>query len=208
MIKQKTLFAGMLAAMLFASISLAQEVPKSEVSVQGLGSFTSDTTGRGVRQHTTDSGGVLASYRYHFNRWFGADGSYGYTRNTQQNFSTGGFSLGSTQSNMHQITGALVVTLPEKILLFRPFVLAGGGVLNFSPTGNNFFSGTPLSASGQNKGAFVYGAGTDVDLSNHFAIRVEYRGLVYDRPDFGFTFLNSGRTTHTAQPSAGFVFRF
>jgi opacity protein-like surface antigen len=207
MIKLKTLIAGMFAALMLASISLAQELPKSEVSLQGIGSFTNDTTGNGVRQHTTDSGGLLASYRYHFNRWFAADGSYGYTRGTYQNFMPAG-SLG-VQSNVHQITGALVATLPQKLLLFRPYALAGAGVLNFDPTGNNFFPGSPLTgASSQNKGAFLYGAGTDIDLNDHFAIRLEYRGLVYDRPDFGFASLNSGRTTHTAQPSAGFVFRF
>jgi opacity protein-like surface antigen len=207
MIKLKTLFAGMFAALVFASISLAQELPKSEVSLQGIGFFTNDTTGNGVRQHTTDSGGLLASYRYHFSRWFAADGSYGYTRGTYQNFTPGG-SL-AIQSNVHQITGALVATVPQKLLFFRPYALAGAGVLNFDPTGNNFSPGSSsLAVSGQNKGVFLYGAGTDIDLNDHFAVRLEYRGLVYDRPDFGFASLNSGRTTHTAQPSAGFVFRF
>jgi len=41
----------------------------------------------------------LTSYRYHFNRWLAADGSYGYTRNTLQNFtSAGAFNV---QANMH-----------------------------------------------------------------------------------------------------------
>jgi outer membrane immunogenic protein len=206
MIKFKTLVAGTFAAFLLASVSMAQELPKNEASIQGVGSFTNDTTGNGIRQHTTDSGGLLASYRYRFNRWFAADGSYGYTRNTFQNFGPGGGGL-NVQSNVHQITGALVATYPQKLLLFRPFLLAGGGVLNFDTTGNNIgpaFSGV----SGQNKGVFVYGGGTDVDLNDRFAIRLEYRGLVYDRPDFGLASLNSGRSTHTAQPSAGFVFRF
>src|SRR5262245_19094254 len=116
MIKLKTLYAGMFVALMFASVSLAQEQPKNEVSLQGIGFFTNDTTGNGIRQHTTDSGGLLASYRYHFNRWFAADGSYGYTRGTYQNFAPGG-SL-AIQSNVHQITGALVATVSQKLLVF------------------------------------------------------------------------------------------
>jgi hypothetical protein len=36
----------------------------------------------------------------------------------------------------------------------------------------------------------------------------EYRGLVYSAPDFGLASLNTNTITHTAQPSAGIVFRF
>jgi outer membrane immunogenic protein len=204
MTKLKTIFAGMFAVLALASASMAQELPKNEVSVQGTGFFTNDTTGNGIRQHTTDSGGLLTSYRFHFNSWLAADGSYGYTRNTFQNLSSLG--AANIQSNVHQITGALVVKSPQKLFAFRPFLLAGGGVLNFNPTRNP--GGTVLGADGQNKGVFVYGAGTDLDINERFAVRLEYRGLVYDRPDFGIAALNSGRTTHTAQPSAGFVFRF
>ena len=46
------------------------------------------------------------------------------------------------------------------------------------------------------------------DLTEHFALRAEYRGFVYERPDFGLQSLHSGAATHTAQPSAGIVFRF
>ena len=58
------------------------------------------------------------------------------------------------------------------------------------------------------KAAFVYGGGADIDLTRRFALRFQYRGLVYKRPDFGLASLKSDATTHTAQPSAGFVIRF
>jgi outer membrane immunogenic protein len=204
MTKFKTILAGMFAVLVLASASMAQELPRNEVSVQGTGFFTNNTTGNGIRQETTDSGGLLTSYRFHFNNWLAADGSYGYTRGTWRNFTPAG--AANIQSNVHQITGALVVTAPRKFLAFRPFVLAGAGILSFDPTRN--FGGDIPGSDDQNKGAFVYGAGTDLDINQNFAVRLEYRGLVYDRPDFGFASLNSGRTTHTAQPSAGIVFRF
>jgi len=68
--------------------------------------------------------------------------------------------------------------------------------------------GTFLFAELQTKTAFIYGGGADINLTRRFAFRFQYRGLVYKRPDFGLASLNSDATTHTAQPSAGFVIRF
>jgi opacity protein-like surface antigen len=204
MIRLKMLFAGLFVALLLTSSSMAQELLRNEVSVQGAGFLTKDSEENGIRQHTTDSGGLLVSYRYHLNRWLAADGSYGYTRNTLQNFtSAGAFNV---QANMHQTTGALVVTSARKFFGISPYALAGAGALTFDPTGNS--GGFVLGADRQSKAAFVYGGGADINLTRRFALRVEYRGLVYKRPDFGLASLNSDATAHTAQPSAGFVIRF
>ena len=60
----------------------------------------------------------------------------------------------------------------------------------------------------QTKGVFVYGGGADINLTRRFALRGEYRGLVYKRPDFVTPSLNTNATAHSAQPSLGFVIRF
>jgi opacity protein-like surface antigen len=107
---------------------------------------------------------------------------------------------------VHQATGALVVNLPFSVARMKPYVLAGAGALVFDPTGNQggFVPGTQEQA----RPAFVYGGGVDYRLVQHVALRLEYRGFVYDRPDFGLAALSSNVTTHTAQPSAGVVFNF
>ncbi len=206
MTRLKLLVAGLFATTLFGTISMAQtqELPRNEVAIQGTGFFTKDSDRNGVTQHTTDSGGLLVSYRNHFNSWLGGDVSYGYTRNTQQNFRPAG--AFNVQSNVHQATGAFVVTAPGRIVGFKPFALAGAGALTFSPTEN--FGGFVPGADRNARAAFVYGGGADFGLTDNFAIRLEYRGLVYKRPDFGLQLLDSNATTHTAQPSAGIVFRF
>ncbi len=185
-----------------ATPALAQET-RHELSLQGTGFFTKDSQQGGTTFHSTDTGGFLAGYRFHFNRWLAADATYGYDRNTQQSFSL--FGSANIQSNVHQATGALVVTFPVRVVGFRPYALAGAGALVFDPTGSTtrFVPG----AQSQAKPAFVYGVGADYNLSSHLALRAEYRGFVYDRPDFGLG-LDSNVTTHTAQPSAGIVFKF
>lgn len=201
-VRGKFAVAAVVAVLLSASGVMAQEGPSQEVAVQGTGFFTKDATRNGIFQHATDTGGVQISYRYHFNRWLAADASYGYARNTQQNLtSAGAFDV---QSKVHQATAALVVTVPRQVFGLKPYLLAGSGAVIFDPTNNRGAAG----ASYQAKPAFVYGGGADFGLTKHFTLRAEYRGLVYARPDFGLQSLNSGATTHTAQPSAGIVYRF
>lgn len=184
--------------------AMAQDQNRQEVSVQGTGFFTKNSTGNAILQHSTDTGGFLVGYRYHFNDWLAADASYGYLRNTQQNFtSLGAFGV---QSDVHQATGALVVTVPHSAFGLHPYVLAGAGALVFDPTGNA--GGFVPGATEQTRATFVYGGGADYNLTRHFAVRLEYRGFVYERPDFNLATLHSGAITHTAQPSAGIVFRF
>jgi opacity protein-like surface antigen len=88
----------------------------------------------------------------------------------------------------------------------HPYLLAEGGALVFNPTGNGF--DTVTGAQRQTEGVFVYGGGADFPLLKHVSLRTEYRGLVYNAPDFGLSTLNTSTIKHTAQPSAGLVFRF
>ncbi len=58
-------------------------VYKNEASVQAFGSFVKSTNSNGVNQDATNSGGVLASYRYFFSQHQGVEANYGYALNTQ-----------------------------------------------------------------------------------------------------------------------------
>jgi len=203
---RKLIVAAILGILVSAPGAIAQEGRGrwQEIGIQGTGFLTKDSNGNGINQHATDTGGFLVSYRYHFNRWLAADASYGYARNTQQNFISSGPL--SVQANVHQATGALVITSPRRVFKLNPYALAGAGALLFDPTGN--VGGFAAGAQSQAKAAFVYGGGADYDFSRHFTLRAEYRGFAYERPDFQLNALHSGATTHTAQPSAGLVFRF
>ncbi len=191
-----------LAFIALMSVTVVAQEDRSEISVQGTGFFTKDTEGNGVQNRVTNTGGFLLGYRYNINRWLAAEANYGYDRNTQAYFGSGS---GRVQSNVHQVTGEAVVKLPTFFRL-QPYALAGGGALMFDPTCN---AGASLAgATFEAKGAFVYGAGADYAFTKHLALRAEYRGYVYKAPDFNLVSLNTNAWTHTAQPSAGIVFRF
>jgi opacity protein-like surface antigen len=190
--------------LVLASGAAAQE-SRSEISLQGAGFFTKNSTGGDTTRQANDTGGFLVTYRYRLNRWLAAEGAYGFDRNTQQ-YSTPAGSFGG-QVNVQQATGGLVVRLPATSRWrLSPYLLAEGGALSFSPRGNGF--NTDPVAESQTRGVFVYGGGANFPIVKHVSLRAEYRGLVYSAPNFGLTSLGSGPVTHTAEPSLGIVFRF
>src|SRR5579864_1930658 len=191
---------------LFGVSSWAQEV-RNEVTVQGSGFFQKQTTAGGITNEATNSGGVMAGYRFNLKNWLAVEGDYDYFRNHQTFSSSSGTT--SIPMNVHAATGVAIVKLPSfkmpinipGVKFVSPFVLAGGGAMFFDPRGG-------FIDKGQTRGAFVYGGGFDVPMSKHFLLRAQYRGFVYKTPDFEMTGLKVDKYTHSAVPSAGLVFKF
>jgi opacity protein-like surface antigen len=193
---------------LFITSGFAQDF-KSEFSVQGTANLPKNSTNIDIPHDATKSGGFLIGYRYHLNPWFALQGDYGYTRDTQKYFDPF-FGETDIQANIHQLTGAAVITAPSSSRV-RPYGLAGIGGLFFRPTNsidNAFIGVGNNTGNNQAKAAFVYGGGVDFDISKFLALRAEYRGYVYKIPDFQLPGLASDNFTHLAQPSIGLVWRF
>jgi len=192
-----TLIAG-IAYMAAPAFSQSEEVGQNEVSAQALGSFVKSTTQNGVQNSATNSGGVLASYRFFFDRNNGFEANYGYALNTQNFLSPS--SAVNVKNYSHEVSGAYVFRMPLK--RFTPFVSAGAAALIFDPKD---LAGIDV----QTRAAFVYGGGADFALSHHVFLRAEYRGFVYNSPTYNLTSLNgTDRITHRAEPSIGFGYRF
>jgi outer membrane immunogenic protein len=186
-----------IGAALMSISALAQEdytQYKSEASVQALGSFVKGTTQNGVQQNASNSGGVLATYRFYFDRHSGVEANYAWAPNTER------YNQFGVATNSQEASAAYVFRMPMKH--WAPFALAGAGALIFDP--KNF-----AGASTQGRAAFVYGAGADVNLTDHLFLRGEYRGFVYNSPTYDLAALNGlDRVTHRAEPSIGFGWRF
>ena|SRR6266566_3462620 len=176
----------------------SQESERSEISVQVFGSFVKTTTNNAVEQNATNSGGVLANYRFLFSEQHGVEVNYGYSRNTQE-YGLAPRSVG-VKANQHEMTAAYVYR--HRLLGFTPFVEAGVGGLVFDPS-------YTLGTSTRARATFVYGAGADLMLVKRIFLRAEYRGLVYKSPTFDYGPVDGlDRTTHRAEPSVGFGYRF
>jgi outer membrane immunogenic protein len=198
MLGRKTLGVLVLGASALALPAFGQnsvEYP-SDVAVQAFGSFVKQSTDNGVQYNATNSGGVLASYRYYFTRHQGVEVNYGYALNTQQ-YAFGGASS-SLKTYSHEATAAYVWRLPLNRI--TPFASAGVGSLVFDAKD---LPGDPLA-----RPVFTYGAGADFNLGSRWFLRAQYRGLVYNSPVLGNLPISAEILSHRAEPSAGFGFRF
>jgi opacity protein-like surface antigen len=198
--------AVVVAWFLFTSMALAQS--RSDVSINAFGSFVTQSSGQQVTLAPTTSAGFLATYRHALKQRHALELNYAFTRNSQNYTVTdlsGNQSLNSIRSNVHEATADYVFT-PRKSARLSPFLLAGGGALIFSPVNNS--NNTALGAATEAKGVFLYGGGADYRLLHNIALRLQYRGLVYQAPDFNIFGYSTGTWQHTAEPSAGVVYRF
>jgi len=192
-----------LCAVLTTSFCSAQESSKMDVSINVNGLFPAHAESDGLGQKASASAGLFASFRYSPSRFATFELNYGHSRDTQYFTSAGVQSF--VHTSVHEVTGAYVLNLPWHTTRLQPFALVGAGIMQFNP----FTSGTSvLGAQSQTKPAVLWGAGVNYDLSRHFALRLQYRGLFYAGPDFKVASLKTDKWQPMAQPSLGIVSRF
>jgi opacity protein-like surface antigen len=203
-----SLFAGVVALGLFISTAQGQETYKNDATVSAIGSFEQSTSGNGVNQSATDSGGVLFTYRYFFTTHHGVELNYGYSRFSQQytSLGTGAPFTGTLgiPADTHEATASYVFRFSPGRRV-TPFLSAGTGALVFNP--NSFTVGN-VSGSTFATPDFVYSAGADIALSHRVSFRLGYRGHVFEAPDFGVPGIRTNSITHMAEPFGGLSFHF
>lgn len=167
---------------------------------------TSSSANNGITVAPTNSGLILGTFRFRFNRMNGIEINGARTDDSQI------FVLGTTdyraQTSVTEFSGAYVLS-PFHFEKIEPFLLAGGGALRFYPS-NQYINGNAsfFGAAQQTSMAFLYGGGLDYRVWNRLALRLQYRGLIYKEPNFHVTQFFSGVKGHMAEPSFGIVFNF
>lgn len=217
--------AGIVTAALFllTSAGLGQD-GHYDVSANATAVFTSQSDGNGIAQSATNGSEYFGTFRVKFKKKHSLAFNYGRAKDSQ---------VYQTGFDFHVLTtiteySGVYIYNPVKKGRFEPFVLAGAGGLVFSPRSTwvvlpNLPNNIPnrvqinLGAVKQTEIAFLYGAGVDYRIpgSTRFALRLQYRGFVYDAPDFKLTGTSGGAVSfftgakgHMAEPSIGLVFRF
>jgi len=207
------------AFVLLASMAWAQD-NTYEISLGGSAVFSKQSTGNGTVLTPTNSGALLITGRYRFSEHSSVEINYSHTANSQIYFSAP--LTYRIQDTIAEYSGAYVFSFHQSAKT-EPFVFAGAAALVFYPGYNfNTVNGvqTYLPASQQTQPAFLYGGGLDYrifsslplirrsSLTNHLALRLQYRGLVYKAPAFNVQNLFTGARGHMAEPSVGIVVKF
>ena len=168
-------------------------------------------------QAASPSAGALFTFHGAMKPYLGYNVNFSYTRFTQIDsegsgyvpgqgtnppLAGGSFSAGSLDTRMNELTLAYAFCGPRS-KRFRTFGQIGGGGLFFNPIDASF-------AHQQTRPAMVFGIGGEYDVSRHFSVRAEYRGLFYKMPDFGIDngFPKQRLFTVTNTPAISLVYRF
>lgn len=216
--------AGLSAAalFLFTSLGFSQDKGHFDASINGAVVFTKGTNGNGVQQSATIGSDFFGTFRFKFRPKHSLMFNIGRAQNSQ---------VYESNFDYHVITRTTEYSGAYRYNLFQKgkletFVFVGAGALSFSPQSTwlflpEFVAGVPnnmqinLNAAKQTALAYLYGGGVDYRLPWRLALRVQYRGLYYNAPDFKVDALSgsavnfsTGGKGHMAEPSVGLVFRF
>ncbi len=182
---------------------------QTDVAASLYGAFSGTTTGNDVKQSPSNAAGGLLELRHISNPIVGYEGTYSYNRANESYTPTlfgcpAGFgpcipTPASVSANAHEVTGDWVASL--KIANFKPFALAGAGLLFDVPISGQ------TSTTTETKPVFVYGAGLDWGLLPHIGLRFQYRGNLYKAPDLTKLYTSTDAFAHTAEPMIGVYFR-
>jgi opacity protein-like surface antigen len=229
-------------AFIFSSAACAQakavkKLSQTDVAVSLYGTLNKSTSAAssitGTVLSPSNAAGALIEFRQISKPWIGYEGTIALNRANQayssQTLALCGVCAATTvqipvSANAREVTGDWIASL--KIMSFRPFALAGGGLLMDKPTsgqattttdtiscgGNpNCTLGTTtstVSTSSSNRVVYVYGAGLDWNLLPHIGLRFQYRGNVYKAPNLLTGFTSISAFTRTSEPMLGAYFRF
>ena len=169
--------------------------------------FVSSTTGMGLKQTPSDGYGGMFELRQILHPLVGYELAVGFNTGGQDYKPVPGACGLTCQNPEVNIGGTQVSTsiawIPSyKYGNLRPFGVAGLGVLisipDATPLGNN----TPI------RSAYVYGGGAEYDVSPHFGIRGQIRGMFYKAPNVSSIYPANGQYTQTLMPMGGVYYRF
>lgn len=164
------------------------------------GAFTGTTSGNGTVQSPSNQAGGIIELRYIANPFIGYELTYSYNR-ADQSYSFNSLKE-DAKAGAHEISADWVVSFPIPASNFRPFVLAGGGVINFEP------SDTQQGIFSDGDVALVYGGGVDWGVLPHFGLRAQYRGNLYHAPDLVQAARPTNAFANTSEPVIGAYIRF
>jgi opacity protein-like surface antigen len=155
-------------------------------------------------QGEAPSAGLLGTIHQQFSSWLGYNVNFGYTKTTE-NYFIGPYqtSPGSIPTHVFEMTASAVARGPVSSRRVQTFVQGGGGTLAFLP------AQSPFKGSVQFRPTVLFGAGVEYRLSDHLAVRAEYRGLFYKNPDFRNPSTAPLKLfTVTNEPTITLVYRF
>jgi hypothetical protein len=177
-----------------------------DVGAAGLYQVTNASNGNSIREDTTESGGVLISFRQPYRPWLGYEADLSYTK-FYEAYNKG---VVKVESNVTDFSFSYLLQSPP-IYGVQPYLTIGGGIIVFSPisgTLTNLNQTVPSSLPSQLLPEFTYSLGLKIPLFSRFGVNGGLRGLKYKTPDFHQVSIDTHTLRTTLQPNIGVYYRF
>lgn len=193
-----------------AQTPLQRQLANIDLGVQATGQFTGTVSGpvvlpavdsgANVTQSVSNTVGVLVTLRYAPRPYVGADFNGSYVR-YNESYSVAPFQI---QTEANEFTFGYLVTPPYRIFGVKPYASVGAGTIRFAPT-----RGGGQGAPSEARLGEYYNVGFQKGLfSENLGIRVGFRQLFFEAPDFVQNYLTINKHTSTTEPTIGFYLRF
>ncbi|MDE1163177.1 MAG: hypothetical protein PW792_14735 [Acidobacteriaceae bacterium] len=180
-------------------------------SVAATTSNNAPVTVLNQRQDTTWSAGFIGSLQFHPVSWAGVEVNYGFTR-YQERYSFNYAGTAARQSvavpvDYHEATAGYLIH--PKHIPFQPYVVVGGGAIDFNPHGNAVNAKDVTYGSAQWRGAGLLEAGFDLPTHNkHIGFRISGRSLYYRSPNFQTAAISTRSWRVTTEPAVSVFYKF
>jgi opacity protein-like surface antigen len=195
------------------SLAQVQAVPaapeakeKFDVGLAGFYQVTNQSNGNSIKEDTTESGGVLASFRRPYRPWLGYEADLSYTK-FYEAYNKG---VVKVESNVTDLSFSYLLQSPV-IYGVQPYGTLGGGIIVFSPisgTLTNLNQTVPNSLPSQLLPEFTYSIGFKFPVFSRFGVDFGLRGLKYKTPDFHQVSIDTHTLRNTLQPNLGIYYHF
>jgi opacity protein-like surface antigen len=190
-----------LSTWLFLAAALPLAAQKHELAFT-LGGNVNDA-GPALRTSAGKALQINYGYRLGGNDAVAVSGEFHFLANPLRNV-TGGPTLTRDFASLYLTPGVRVKLNPNGRI--QPFGVVGGGYALYEQS-TFTFAGQPNPAPRHvSRGAFAYGGGVDVKLSDWLGVRGDVRDFYTGRPAFNLVNLKGGQ--HNVVASAGVVFRW
>lgn len=208
----KKLFVLMCLVPMLAGIGHAQDQgARQDVNLSAMGVIQPYVEGNTlapatppIRLKSTLGTGLYLGYRYLLTPNGAVEANYSYSHFTSK-FSAYSCCTYNARiyTGMQEATAAYVRTFPFK--KFNPFLEGGGGMLFFTPIGTKT---TTYDTEQTYVPTVLFGGGIAYQLSPSWDLRVQYRGQIFNTPDYGLSRFKTGRRYIMSQPAIGFAYHF
>lgn len=190
-----------------AKPAAVQSDSQTDIGLSGYATFTSSSTGMGLKQTPTNSYGGMLEVRHIAKPLLGYEMTFSFNPNDQKYAPVTGSCALTCQNPVTSITNnAMEFTVDyvasKRIGNLRPFAVGGLGFYVSIP------GDTPLGNNTSVRGVYVAGGGVDFDLSSHFGVRAQIRDNFYKAPNISSIYPATGVFTSSLEPMGGVYYRF